>query len=182
VSLYSNPNKPSPSVKNSNKMLTDTLDIISKADKVKLFKPTTSTAMGEKEKSDLELLIEFYTKVCDNADYDAATRIISADCHFYASGSLDPVGFDDFFNYISLFQRRLLFKHSILDSLSQDGKVLIHWRVDGLHHGELLGFKPSGLPVKYTGMSLFNIIDKKIVKAISIFDEKSLIAQLSNSP
>jgi predicted ester cyclase len=138
-------------------------------------------SMTEKEKSDLKLLTEFYSEVCDKADHDAATRIVAADCCFYASGSHEPVGFDAFFNYISIFQASLMFRHSILDYMSQDGNVLIHWRVDGTHQGELLGFKPSGLPVTYTGMSLFLVADDKIVKATSVFDEKRLVTQLSSS-
>ena len=90
------------------------------------------------------LVNDFYAKVADQSDKNTATRIVSPSVEFYASGSDVPVGFDDFFDYVSMFQRALAFKHVILETLVVK-TVLIYWRVEGTHKKELLG---CALPTK----------------------------------
>ena len=53
------------------------------------------------------LVDDFYAKVADQSDKNTATRIVSPSVEFYASGSDVSVGFDDFFDYVSMFQRAL---------------------------------------------------------------------------
>ena len=91
------------------------------------------------------LVDDFYAKVADQSDKNTATRIVSPSVEFYASGSDLPVGFDDFFDYVSMFQRALAFKHVILETLVDNKTVLIYWRVEGTHKKELLG---CALPTK----------------------------------
>lgn len=132
----------------------------------------------------IELLVDrFYAKVCDSSDKVIAREIISSDVEFYASGSDVPVGFDDFFDYISMFQKSLEFRHFILHTIADGNSALIHWRVEGTHKKELFGFAPTNKPVVYTGMTLFYINNKQCIrKAITVFDEKSFIAQLRDNP
>ena len=127
------------------------------------------------------LVEQFYGKVCDQSDREAAIKYIHSGVEFYASGTDTPVGFDDFFNYVSSFQKSLAFKHTIEETIVENEKVLIYWSLSGSHQKELFGYVPTCLPIKYTGMSLFYFKDNQIVKAITVFDEKTLIEQLSSS-
>lgn len=129
----------------------------------------------------VKILVEqFYGKVCDQSDKEAAIKYIDSAVEFYASGTDIPVGFDDFFNYVSSFQKSLAFKHTIEETIVENSKVLIYWSLSGIHQKELFGFEPTGLPIKYTGMSLFYFKDDQIVKAVTVFDEKTLLDQLSS--
>ena len=130
------------------------------------------------------LLIEsFYGRVCDHSDRDMAEKIISPSVEFYATGSEVPVGFDDFFNYVSMFQKSLEFKHVIREHLVVDQTALIYWLVEGCHKKELLGFATTNKDIAYSGMTLFYFDDQNLItKAITVFDEKNFLAQLRNSP
>ena len=130
----------------------------------------------------LDLIInEFYSKVCDRSDKDVANKIISKNVEFFPVGSNIPIGFDDFYEYVSTFQKSLKFSHTIKEYLAGERKVFIHWEVNGKHEGELLGFAPTNLNIKYSGMSIFELFNNQIVKATTSFDEKTLIEQLSSS-
>ena len=130
------------------------------------------------------LLVEsFYGKVCDQSDRNMAEKIISPSVSFYATGSDVPVGFDDFFNYVSMFQKSLEFKHFIREHLVVDKTALIYWLVKGCHKKELLGFAPTNKDIVYSGMTLFYFDDQNLItKAITVFDEKNFIDQLQDSP
>ena len=112
-----------------------------------------------------------------------AEKIISQSVEFYATGSDVPVGFDDFFNYVSMFQESLEFTHFIREHLVVDKTALIYWLVKGCHKKELLGFAPTNKDIVYSGMTLFYFDDQNLItKAITVFDEKNFIAQLRNVP
>ena len=128
------------------------------------------------------LVDSFYAKVADQSDRNTANKIISPTVKFYASGSDAPVDFDNFFSYVSMFQRALQFRHIILETLVDRQTVLIHWRVEGTHKNELLGYAPTNKAIVYTGMSLFYFDDRNLIsKAVTCFDEKSFIEQLRDS-
>lgn len=137
-------------------------------------------AMKSSENPLVAILVDdFYAKVADRSDKNTATRIVSPSVEFYASGSDVPVGFDDFFEYVSMFQRALAFKHVILETLVDNKTVLIYWRVEGTHKKELLGCFPTNKAIVYTGMSLFYFDDENLIsKVITCFDEKTFIEQL----
>lgn len=61
------------------------------------------------------LVDSFYAKVADQSDRNTANKIVSPTVKFYASGSDAPVDFDNFFSYVSMFQRALQFRHIILE-------------------------------------------------------------------
>jgi len=128
------------------------------------------------------LVDSFYAKVADQSDRNTANKIVSPTVDFYASGSDVPVGFDDFFSYVSMFQRALLFRHIILETLVDGKTVLIYWRVEGTHKKELLGCAPTNKAIVYTGMSLFYFDEQNLIsKVVTCFDEKSFIEQLRDS-
>ena len=137
-------------------------------------------AMKSSESPLVAILVNnFYAKVADQSDKKTATRIVSPSVEFYASGSDVPVGFDDFFDYVSMFQRALAFKHVILETLVDAKTALVYWRVEGTHKKELLGCAPTNKAIVYTGMSLFYFDDDNLIsKVITCFDEKTFIEQL----
>lgn len=103
----------------------------------------------------------------------------SPSVEFYASGSDVSVGFDYFFDDVSMFQIALAFKHVILETLVDDKTALIYWPVEGTHKKELLGCSPTNKAIVYTDMSLFYFDDESLIsKVTACFEEKTFIEQL----
>src|SRR5690242_11100853 len=59
---------------------------------------------------------------------------------------------------------------TIEDSIAEDDEVLLRWRSEGTHRGDLAGLAPTGVHVSVTGMSIDRFEDGKIVESWAEWD------------
>lgn len=64
------------------------------------------------------------------------------------------------------------------DAISEGDKVAARCTVRGRHRGDSLGFKATGSPVEFTGITFARVRDGKIVEAWNNFDFMSMFQQL----
>jgi len=53
---------------------------------------------------------------------------------------------------------------SIEEEIAEDDKVVIRWSFSGTHQGNLLGIPATGKKVSWTGITIYRIVDEKVVE------------------
>ncbi len=56
-------------------------------------------------------------------------------------------------------------QYRIDDAIAEGDKLMLRWTCGGTHRGEYLGVAPSGRPVTYTGITLFELRGGRIARA-----------------
>ncbi|HLA04540.1 MAG TPA: ester cyclase, partial [Syntrophales bacterium] len=52
----------------------------------------------------------------------------------------------------------------IEEEIAEDDKVVIRWSFSGTHQGSLLGIPATGKKVKWTGITIYQIVDGKVME------------------
>ena len=52
----------------------------------------------------------------------------------------------------------------IEEVIAEDDKVVIRWSFSGTHQGNLLGIPATGKKVSWTGITIYRIVDEKVVE------------------
>jgi len=52
----------------------------------------------------------------------------------------------------------------IEEEIAEDDKVVIRWGFSGTHQGSLLGIPATGKKVKWTGITIYQIVDGKVIE------------------
>ena len=52
----------------------------------------------------------------------------------------------------------------IEEEIAEDDKVVIRWSFSGTHQGSLLGIPATGKKVKWTGITIYQIVDGKVIE------------------
>jgi steroid delta-isomerase-like uncharacterized protein len=71
---------------------------------------------------------------------------------------------------------------TFLDAIAEGDKVLVRFEVQATHSGEGLPFPPTGRPVKFSGMTLMELVDGKLAKAWNSWDQLGMMMQLGVLP
>lgn len=62
--------------------------------------------------------------------------------------------------------------------IAEDNKVVNHWTITATHDGPFMGLDPTGKEVQFSGISIGEIEDGKVVKGWSNVDVLGLMQQL----
>ncbi len=81
------------------------------------------------------------------------------------------------------FQKQLLtafpdFQVTVEDSIEDGDRVALRWRVTGTHHGDNLGFKATGAPVGFRGMTWFRFENGWLVEGWDAWNQGHVMATL----
>ncbi len=74
------------------------------------------------------------------------------------------------------------FKVEIVDIMAEPGKAFKRWTVSGLHDSTFAGISPTGKRVKFSGMSVYWITDRRITECWYVYDMLGLLQQLGAIP
>ena len=70
-----------------------------------------------------------------------------------------------------------------LDGIVAEGDIVaIRWRMHGTHTGEYMGVPATGKVITTSGMSMYRIVDGKIVDDWNVFDMLGVMQQLGLVP
>lgn len=70
----------------------------------------------------------------------------------------------------------------IEEEIAERDKVVVRWRFRGTHQGEYLGRPPTGKQVTWTGITIYRIVDGKVVEERGEEDTLALVQQLGMIP
>ena len=74
------------------------------------------------------------------------------------------------------------YKHTIHDLIAEGDKVVARWTFHGTHEGDFQGLPPTGKKVTIPGVSVFRLVDGKIMDDWTVSDTYSLMQQLGAIP
>ena len=84
--------------------------------------------------------------------------------------------------HILVFEAGIPCYDLLLDDLIAEGnKVAVRGRITGQHTGDLFGCAPTGNPVEFTGLIIFELADNMIVNHWMEVDSVSLMQQISTA-
>ena len=53
---------------------------------------------------------------------------------------------------------------SVEESICEEDRVALCWRVSGTHRGELSGIRPTGKALGWTGITIYRLVDGRVVE------------------
>jgi steroid delta-isomerase-like uncharacterized protein len=73
-------------------------------------------------------------------------------------------------------------KFAIDDTISEKDKLVVAWTVTGTHKGEFLGVPPTNKKVTFSGITICQIADGKIIESNVMWDGLGLLEQFGIHP
>jgi len=128
----------------------------------------------------LEVGRTWFTQMWNQRDAGLARELMAPDATGYLEGGRTITGPEDFLD----FQRAFLevmpdLRIGILNILSNDEDVCIHWEVEGTHSGTGMGLIPSGNPVNYQGTTWLKVKNGKIVESRDFWNMGAVMQTLT---
>jgi len=68
------------------------------------------------------------------------------------------------------------------EEIAEGNKVVISWSFSGTHRGTFMGIPPTGKKVKWTGISIYQIVDGKVIEEKGEEDALGLMRQIGIVP
>jgi steroid delta-isomerase-like uncharacterized protein len=69
-------------------------------------------------------------------------------------------------------------KFTVDDTVSENDKMVVYWTISGTHEGEFLGVAATHRKVAFSGITINQIADGKILESTVIWDGVSLLKQM----
>lgn len=125
------------------------------------------------------LVHEFYARIWNAGDLEAASALLAPDFSFRSSLGNELRGQDAFIEYVLVVRGSLSEYHcEVLDCVSEGDRAFAKMRFSGLHTAEFRGFPPTGRPVEWLGAALFRFEGDSIADLWVLGDVQGLDAML----
>lgn len=125
------------------------------------------------------LIRRYYSELWNQWSPDALEELISLDIVFRGSIGTEVRGIGEFRTYVnrihSIFPD---FLNEVEEMIAENDSVVARLTYSGTHKGELFGFRATGARVRYGGVAIFHIKDKKVVEGYVLGDTETLKRQL----
>jgi predicted ester cyclase len=103
----------------------------------------------EQPKKTLEFVREFYERIWNAGDFDAAIELLAPDFAFRGSLGAELRGREAFWTYVDSVRTALQgYRCDILDCVTGDDKAFAKMRFSGKHVGPFRGYAPTGKSVQ----------------------------------
>jgi steroid delta-isomerase-like uncharacterized protein len=73
-------------------------------------------------------------------------------------------------------------KFTVDETVSEKDKLVVAWTINGTHKGELMGVTPTNRKVSFSGITINEIADGKIIESTLVWDALGLLKQLGVEP
>ncbi len=130
------------------------------------------------------LVHRFWEEIWNNANLDAVEDIVSSDFLLYLPTSPEPLnGPEGLKQWATIVSSAFPDKHfSIEDVIAEGNTVVTRWSMRATHNGNFINIPPTGKQVTLSGISIFRIIDGKIVEDRAAEDTLNLLQQVGAIP
>ena len=68
-------------------------------------------------------------------------------------------------------------KFTVDDTICEGDKMVVYWTITGTHRGEFLGVPPTNRKVTFSGITIHQIVERKILESNVIWDGLGLMKQ-----
>lgn len=122
----------------------------------------------------------FFEEIFNAGNLDAMNELASPDFVLHVAGSSEPVHGLASFRQACLASRRAFPDQcfAVEDRIAAGDMVATRWKMLAKYQGGYSGAPPTGKPVMAAGMTIYRIVDGKIVEAWINSDELGLLRQL----
>jgi steroid delta-isomerase-like uncharacterized protein len=72
-------------------------------------------------------------------------------------------------------------RFTVDDTVSEKDKMVVSWTITGTHKGDFLGVAPTNKKVSFSGITIHEIFNGKILESVAIWDALGLFQQLGLS-
>lgn len=126
-----------------------------------------------------EIARKYAEEIWDQKDLGAIERYL--DQHILIHSLLGKFyGHDAMRDVVAAWQKAFpdlrVNNHTIV---SENETAVLHWEASGTHEGEFKGISSTGKKVSYSGVSIYRILNEKIVEYWGYLDMQHLMRQLS---
>jgi predicted ester cyclase len=109
------------------------------------------------------LVEDFYHRLWNSGDAGVLPDILTADFSFRGSLGSEVKGRAPFWEYVCGVRTALRdYRCDILDCVSEGDQAFAKMKFSGIHVGDFRGFRPTGLPVHWSGAALFRFGNARI--------------------
>ena len=125
---------------------------------------------------------KFYADVWNKHDKSVIPSLLQSDFTF--RGSLGPTktGHAEFVEYVDFVHQALgAYQCDILDLVEEGNQCFARVRFSGIHHGDFLGFKPTGKQVEWSGAALFSFEEGLVADLWVLGDVHGLLQLLADA-
>jgi steroid delta-isomerase-like uncharacterized protein len=121
------------------------------------------------------LITRFYEQVWNQQQLTVIDDLFAWDVLVHAGG--EPLqGHADVRQLVATFMDAFPdARHEVHDVIREGDKIVVRWSATGTQQGDWLGIPPTGLEMKYDGISIFRIQDSRIAEAWLISDMMGLL-------
>lgn len=116
-------------------------------------------------------------------DMTIAEDICAENLAYHDPASTSVISLESYITYINNVRQAFPdLKYLVYDMIGDDNKILVRWRFEGSHKGEIRGINATGRRVSFTGMSLYTVEGGKITEAWVNWDTYGYLQQLGVLP
>jgi steroid delta-isomerase-like uncharacterized protein len=120
----------------------------------------------------------WFEDLWNRVDLDAAAEILSAVFVEHLTHERER-GIEELKEYVTIYRNAFPDIQNTVEKIVAEGNIVaVLWRSRGTHHGEFMGFGPTGREVTYTGMRQFRIAENKIAESWVTMDAQRWQEQL----
>jgi steroid delta-isomerase-like uncharacterized protein len=120
----------------------------------------------------------WFEDLWNRVDLDAAEEILSAVFVEHLTHERER-GIEELKEYVTIYRNAFPDIQNTVEKIVAEGNIVaVLWRSRGTHHGEFMGFGPTGREVTFTGMRQFRIAENKIAESWVTMDAQRWQEQL----
>ena len=124
-----------------------------------------------------DIAARFYDEVLNGRDLELIDALVAPD--FVEHGTPPMEGRDAFREFVAgLLQALPDFRFDVDDWIVEGDRVVARCSATGTHHGEFLGFAPTGNRVTWTAIHIWRIVDGRLAERWSEADVLGIVEQL----
>jgi predicted ester cyclase len=125
------------------------------------------------------LVEQFYARIWNAGDLDAAVDLLAAEFSFRGSLGVELTGQAAFKEYVRSVRNALSEYHcEILTCVTEGDRAFAQMRFSGRHTGPFRGYEPTGNPIQWLGAALFRMEADRIADLWVLGDLAALEALL----
>ncbi|MES2657412.1 MAG: ester cyclase [Verrucomicrobiota bacterium] len=123
----------------------------------------------------------WFENVWNKRDQAKLHELMALDAIGYLEGGLEIVGPHAFLAFQSAFLEAIPDIHiEVVNSLSDEDDVCIHWTATGTHTGPGLGMPPTGQEVSFRGVTWLQTKNGQVVGGRDFWNQEKLMRTLSS--
>lgn len=142
--------------------------------------PETNSLLMNSHRTPAEVGQLWFSEIWNQRNAPKAFELMTEDATGYLEGGQTITGPAAFLEFQNQFLSAVPdLKIDVVESVSDDSNVCVHWVASGNHTGDGMGFVPSGQPISFRGVTWFKVRDGKAVEGRDFWNINALMAILA---